>query len=62
MTLPVKPQVCVIDDRVGVFMGSDYKLLPLDVAERVTRQMQSATAALRRKVKRAKRLAARAPR
>lgn len=62
MTLPTKPQVCVIDGRLAVFMGADYKLLDLELAERFCRLVQSETARLRREHKRARRAAAKAAR
>ena len=52
MTLPVKPQVCIIGDRVAVFMGADYKFLELESAEKLIAAMQSKTAELRRMLKR----------
>ena len=52
MTLPVKPQVCIIGDRVAVFMGADYKFLELETADKLIAAMQSKTAELRRQLKR----------
>lgn len=52
MTPPCKPQVCVIDDRVAVFMGADYKLMDLAEADKHIAAMQSKTAELRRMLKR----------
>ena len=52
MTLPVKPQVCIIGDRVAVFMGADYKFLELETADKLIAAMQSKTAELRRMLKR----------
>ena len=52
---PLKPEVCVIAGRLAVFMGADYKLLPLQQAERFARLVQSETARLRREHKRAQR-------
>jgi hypothetical protein len=58
MNLPTKPQVCVIDGRLAVFMGTDYKFLELEVAERFCRLVQSQTDKLRREHRRALRAAA----
>ena len=52
---PLKPEVTVINDRLAVFMGADYKLLPLHQAEAFSRLVQSETARLRRQHKRAQR-------
>lgn len=60
MNLPLKPIVCVQGDRVALFIGAEYKLLPLETAERLTRDMQRGTAQLRRQLKRARRAAAKA--
>jgi len=49
---PVKPEVTVIGDKLAVFMGADYKLMPLDVADKHVRAMQGKLAELRRKLKR----------
>ena len=37
MTLPTKPEVTIIGDRLAVFMGADYKTLPLEVADKFVR-------------------------
>ena len=31
---PIKPEVCVIEGKVAVFLGVDYKLIEMDAAER----------------------------
>lgn len=49
---PLKPDVCVIGDRLAVFIGADYKLLPLDVAEKFVRLAQGELAKLKRQQKR----------
>lgn len=49
---PVKPEVTVVGDKLAVFMGADYKLMPLDVADKHVRAMQGKLAELRRKLKR----------
>lgn len=49
---PVKPEVCLIGDRVAVFMGADYKLMELETADRHIAALQSKTAELRRRLKR----------
>lgn len=51
MNLPTKPQVCVINGRLAVFMGADYKFLELQQASRFCRLVQSETARLRRELK-----------
>lgn len=52
---PLKPEVCVVGDRLAVFVGADYKLLDLETAERFCRLVQSEAARLRRQHKRAQR-------
>ena len=49
---PIKPQVCIIGDRVAVFMGADYKFMELADADKLIAAMQSKTAELRRMLKR----------
>lgn len=49
---PLKPEVTVINDRLAVFMGADYKLLELDAADAFARKLQSELAKLRRQEKR----------
>lgn len=49
---PIKPQVCIIGDRVAVFMGADYKFLELATADKLIAEMQSKAAELRRMLKR----------
>lgn len=49
---PVKPEVCILGDRLAVFMGADYKLLELAEADKHIAAMQSKTAELRRMLKR----------
>lgn len=55
MTLPIKPEVTIIDDRLVVFIGGAYKTMPLDVADRFVRRMQGELARLRRQQRRAER-------
>lgn len=40
MTPPTKPEVTIIGDRLAVFMGADYKAMPLDVADKFVRRPQ----------------------
>lgn len=40
MTLPTKPEVTIIGDLLAVFMGADYKAMPLDVADKFVRRLQ----------------------
>lgn len=49
---PIKPQVCIVGDRVAVFMGADYKFMELSTADELIAAMQSKTAELRRQLKR----------
>lgn len=49
---PLKPEVCIVGDRLAVFMGGDYKLMPLDVADKHVRALQGKLAELRRQLKR----------
>ncbi|WP_343883357.1 hypothetical protein [Rhodanobacter caeni] len=51
MTLPVKPEVCIIGTRVAVFMGADYKFLELATADKLIAAMQGKAAELRRQLK-----------
>lgn len=57
MTPPLKPTVCIVGDRLAVFIDADYKLLPLSVADEWIRMLQSALSRLRREEKRRKRAA-----
>lgn len=52
---PLKPEVCIVGDRLAVFMGADYKLMPVDVADKWARQLQGELAKLKREVRRHKR-------
>lgn len=55
MTLPVKPDVCISDGRLAVFMGANYKFLTLDQADAFVRRLQSELSRLRRQIRREKR-------
>lgn len=48
MSLPIKPEVCILDGRLAVFLGADYKLMPFEVAEVFVRNLQLALEAMRR--------------
>lgn len=48
MSLPIKPEVCIIDGRLAVFLGADYKLMPFEAAEVFVRDLQLALEAMRR--------------
>lgn len=48
MTPPIKPEVCIVDDRLAVFLGGDYKFLTIPAADKLIRKMQSELARLRR--------------
>jgi hypothetical protein len=52
VSLPTKPEVTIIGDRLAVYMGADYKLMPLDVADTFVRRMQGELARLKRQRKR----------
>lgn len=51
MNLPVKPEVTIIGDRLAVFMGADYKTMPLEVADKFVRRLQGELARLKRQEK-----------
>lgn len=36
---PYKPELCIIDGKLALFIGADYKLIPLDVAEKLADKM-----------------------
>lgn len=54
---PVKPQVCVLEGKLAVFMAADYKLLDRPAAKAFVRAVQRGYAQLLREEKRAKRAA-----
>lgn len=49
---PLKPLVCVQGDRLAVFIGADYKLLPLEQAEAFVRAAQGELDRLKRQERR----------
>ena len=53
MTPLIKPQVTVIDGKLAVFMGADYKLLDRPRAKTFVRDVQSNYARLLREERRA---------
>lgn len=53
MTLPIKPEVTIIGDRLAVYMGADYKTMPLEVADKFVRRLQGELARLKRQQRRA---------
>lgn len=55
MTLPIKPEVTIIGDRLAVYMGADYKTMPLEVADKFVRRLQGELARLKRQQRRAER-------
>ncbi|MGC1550821.1 MAG: hypothetical protein WA777_20045 [Rhodanobacter sp.] len=57
MSYPIKPAVTVIDGKLAVFMGSDYKLLERSIAKTFVRDVQSNYARLLREERRATRAA-----
>jgi len=57
MTPPLKPDAAVIDGKLAVFMGADYKMMPLAVADPYIRKLQGLVAEMKRAEKRAKRKA-----
>lgn len=52
MSRPLKPEVCILDGKLAIFMGADYKLLPLADADRLVRKMQGELARMKRAEKR----------
>lgn len=48
----IKPEACVIDGHLAVFIGGAYKLLPLKAADEFVRKLQGELAKLRRQEKR----------
>lgn len=52
MMLVRKPACVVIDDKLAVYMGGDYKMMSLDVADAFVRKLQGELAKLRRQEKR----------
>ena len=54
---PLKPEACIIENKLAVFMGADYKMLPLEVADPYVRKLQGLVAEMKREQKRAKRKA-----
>lgn len=50
-----KPEVCIVGDRLAVFIGADYKFLELEQAQAFVRRMQGELAKLQRQAKRAAR-------
>ena len=55
MTVPIKPEVTIIGDRLAVYMGADYKTMPLEVADKFVRRLQGELARLKRQQRRAER-------
>ena len=54
---PLKPEARIIENKLAVFMGADYKMLPLAVADPYVRRLQWLVAEMKRAEKRAKRKA-----
>lgn len=54
---PLKPEAAVIDNKLAIFIGADYKMLPLAVADPYVRKLQGLVAEMKRAEKRAKRKA-----
>lgn len=57
MILVKKPEAAIIDGKLAQFMGSDYKLMDLDVADKHVRKLQGLLAQMKRADKREKRKA-----
>ncbi len=55
MTPIAKPEVCLVGDRVAVFLGADYKLLDDVATRKLIRLLQRHAALLERQIKRQKR-------
>jgi hypothetical protein len=56
MMPPLKPDACISDDKLAIFIGADYKMLPLAVADPYVRKLQGLIAKMKRAEKRAARL------
>ena len=54
---PMKPDACIADNKLAIFIGADYKMLPLEVADPYVRKLQGLVAEMKREQKRAKRKA-----
>ena len=52
---PLKPQSCIVGDKIRWFMGADYKDLDLHQAKAAVAELQSRVAELNRKLKREER-------
>ena len=59
--MQIKPDITIVGDRLAVFMGTEYKLMPIETADAFGRRYQSELAKLRRQVKSAKRKARKVP-
>lgn len=53
---PLKPEVCIVDGKLAVFLGADYKLLQPDAADKFVRRLQGELARLRCEEKRRRRI------
>lgn len=42
MNLPIKPEVCIINGKLALFLGADYKLIDMDLAERFAERILDA--------------------
>jgi len=54
---PIKLEARIIENKLAVFMGADYKMMPLAVADPYVRKLQGLVAEMKREQKRAKRKA-----
>jgi hypothetical protein len=57
LNFPCKPDACIVVDKIGVFMGADYKFLTLAQTDQHIAKLQGLAAILRRNIKRQKRAA-----
>lgn len=58
MTISYKPDAGIVDGKLCIYVGGDYKMLPPEVAHDYVRKLQGLDAKLQREVRRKKREAA----
>lgn len=52
---PAKPQTTIIDMRIAVFLGADYKFMELPAAQDLANNLQREIATLKKRIKRRER-------
>lgn len=57
MTLATKPDAAIVDGKLCIYVGGDYKMLPPDVAHAYVRNLQGLDPKLQRDVRRERRKA-----